>query len=90
MGEAGSRVRIEAPDFPSHPLPARLPTQVAVIIDGAGLAGLQLPLNRVDEVLWVIGLRDLLLSGRQDLAWKESRVIGRGRSQRLWGDWIGF
>lgn len=76
-------MRIEAPDFPSRSLPTCLLTQVAVIIDRAGLAGLQLPLNRVDEVLWVIGLRDLLLSGRQDLAWKGSRVMGRGRSQRL-------
>lgn len=76
-------LRIEAPDFPSHSLPTCLPTQVAVIIEGASLAGLQLPLNRVDEVLWVIGLRDLLLSGREDLAWKESRVMGRGRSQMI-------
>lgn len=55
-------------------LPLRFPphfslTQVAVIIDGTGLAGLQLPLNQVDEVLRVIGFSNLLLGGGQDLAW---------------------
>lgn len=44
-------------------------TQVAVIVDGTGLAGLQLPLNQVDQVLGVIGFGNLFLGGRQDLAW---------------------
>lgn len=43
-------------------------TQIAVIIDGTGLASLQLPLNQVDQVLRVIGVCNLLLGGGQDLA----------------------
>lgn len=54
---------------PCHPLPTCSLTHVAVVIDGAGLASLQLPLDQVDQVLGVIGFFDLLLSGRQDLAW---------------------
>lgn len=55
--------------LPRHPLLSYSLTHVAVIIDGAGLASLQLPLHQVDEVLRVIGFCNLLLSGGQDLAW---------------------
>lgn len=71
-------------------------TQIAVIIGGAGLARLQLPLNQVDEVLGVIGPCNLLLGGRQDLAW-EGHEGGDGRRRRGreerpagGGDWEGF
>ena len=51
----------------SHPV--CLLTQVAVIVNGTGLASLQLPPNWVDQVPGVIGFCNLLLGGGQDLAW---------------------
>lgn len=69
-----------APSFP----PTCSLTQVAVIVGGTGLARLQLPLNQVDEVLRVIGPCNLLLGGRQDLAWEgdEEEMDGGGRAGR--------
>ena len=52
----------------SHPICSL--TQVAVIIDGTGLASLQLPPNWVDQVPGIIGFCNLLLGGGQDLAWR--------------------
>lgn len=87
--EKGGKARTGVPEFP---LICKL-TQIAVIIDGAGLASLQLPLNEVDQVLGVIGFCNLLLGGGQDLAWGRGRGRdGRGRAERgALGDyWVGF
>lgn len=60
---------------PPQVLPLQLPpicslTQVAVIVDGTGLASLQLSPNWVDQVPGIIGFCNLLLGGGQDLAWR--------------------
>lgn len=73
MGELGQkRLRFS----PSSSFPSCSLTQVAIIIDGTGLAGLQLPLHQVDQVLRVIGFCNLFLGGRQDLAWGRGQGVG--------------
>lgn len=64
---------------PCGSLPSCSLTQVAVIVDGTGLAGLQLPLHQVDQVFRVVGFCNLFLGGRQDLAWGRHEELGGWR-----------